>query len=351
MNPYKGLDDYHFWRRSISKTPKHLIDPVVKPKFKISKDCKIGTAGSCFAQHISRELSQRNFNYLVTENNQELSLDEKRKRNYGVFSARYGNIYTVRQLLQLVKEVQYDQQPQDIIWRRPDGKYVDALRPMIEPNGFSSEKDLLESRKNHIQSVKKLFNEMDVFVFTLGLTESWRSINSGTVYPLAPGVVAHEYDPSRYEFINFKVADVVNDLTEAFDIIKNINPTLKVILTVSPVPLIATYEDKHVLVSNTYSKSILRVAAGEIEQSHEWIDYFPSYEIITGNYTRSSYFENDLRSVNTSGVSHVMRVFMKHYTEEENKPINTATTTEMTQNNHQPSDVICDEEQIEKMRF
>ena len=61
------------------------------------------------------------------------------------------------------------------------------------------------------------------------------------------------------------------------------------ILTVSPVPLVATAAGKHVLVATTYSKSVLRVACEEVCQKAADVMYFPSYEIITGNYNRGSY--------------------------------------------------------------
>ena len=44
---------------------------------------------------------------------------------------------------------------------------------------------------------------MDVFIFTLGLTEAWRERESGSVLPVAPGVVAGEYDPNAVKFVNF----------------------------------------------------------------------------------------------------------------------------------------------------
>src|SRR3546814_2622300 len=65
----------------------------------------------------------------------------------------------------------------------------------------------------------------------------------------------------------------------------------------SPVPLIATYEPEHVLCATTYSKSVLRVAATMLARGREWVDYYPSYEIITGSYNRSVYYESDRKSV------------------------------------------------------
>ena len=50
--------------------------------------------------------------------------------------------------------------------------------------------DLLADRDHHLAMVRQMFEECDVFVFTLGLTEGWASSVDGAVYPLAPGTVA-----------------------------------------------------------------------------------------------------------------------------------------------------------------
>jgi hypothetical protein len=85
------------------------------------------------------------------------------------------------------------------------------------------------------------------------------------------------------------------------------------ILSVSPVPLIATAEPRHVLVSTVASKSVLRVACEKIVKACKGVTYFPSYEIVTGGFGKTSYFAEDCRSVTEDGVAHVMRVFMRHY--------------------------------------
>jgi hypothetical protein len=103
-------------------------------------------------------------------------------------------------------------------------------------------------------------------------------------------------------------------MTAAIALLREVNPRARVVLTVSPVPLMATAEDRHVLVSTTYSKSVLRVAAEMLTGALSDVFYFPSYEIVTGNYTRGSYFADDLRSVREEGVQHVMSLFLRHAT-------------------------------------
>ena len=92
-----------------------------------------------------------------------------------------------------------------------------------------------------------------------------------------------------------RASDVVADFLTFVDRPRGINPQAKIIVTVSPVPLIATYEDRHVLVSNCYSKAALRVAAEEIVAARPDIAYFPSYEIVMANAHRN--FAEDQRSV------------------------------------------------------
>ena len=127
---------------------------------------------------------------------------------------------------------------------------------------------------------------LDVMVFTLGLTETYMARADGAVYPICPGVAGGVFDPAQHVFVNFGVADVIADLGAAIAFIRARNPAARVLLTVSPVPLIATMEDRSVLASTTYSKAVLRVAAEEVAGRDERVAYFPSYEVITGPHAR-----------------------------------------------------------------
>lgn len=314
-HPYKTLPPAAFWRSAIGEVEPSAVDPVIEAAFQISPSDKVATAGSCFAQHIARHLRDNGFNFLVTEPGHPIAPPKLLESfAYGLFTARYGNIYTSRQLVQLVKRVYGEFQPADDLWERHDGALVDPFRPQIQPDGFSCPEEYQADRATHFAAVRKALEELDVFVFTLGLTECWSSAEDGAVYPLCPGVAGGRFDSARHRFVNLDVGEVVADLLEFIDRLRTLNAGARVILTVSPVPLVATASGSHVLAATTYSKSVLRVAAELVARARPDVAYFPSYEIITGGYSRGRYFAADCRSVTEAGVAHVMRLFLTHYT-------------------------------------
>jgi hypothetical protein len=346
-NPYRGLGDHQFWRRAVAGVERFRFDPVRSTRFTIQPEERVATAGSCFAQHISNRLAKVGFNYFVTEAGEHLPEAQRKALNHGVFSARFGNIYTSRQLLQLFQACFQGRAVAEDVWKREDGRYVDALRPQVTPEGYDSEEQVRIERRTHLAAVRRMFEECDVFVFTLGLTETWRSRIDGTVYPLAPGVSGGSFDPERHEFINLDVHDILGDMEAFLAGLKSVNPAAKVILTVSPVPLIATYEDRNVLVATTYSKSVLRVAADMLWRDHDHVEYFPSYEIITGNYNNALYYERDYRGVNKLGVDHAMRCFLEHYTSAAGHEQSDSTIAIPSA---AAGDIVCDEEAIDQVR-
>ena len=312
-HPYAGAPAHQRWHRAVTWAPPGGLDPVVDTRFRITPDDRIGTMGSCFAQHLSRHLSRSGLGYFVAETAPVgMAEAEAVRRNYGTFSARYGNVYTVAQAVQLFRRAYGDLRPEEQAWKRGD-VVVDPFRPLVEPDGFVDQASLATDTASHLAAVRRVFEGSDVLVFTLGLTEAWRSRSDGSVFATAPGVDGGEYDPDRYEFVNFDVDAVRAGLFELCELYRSVKPDGRVLLTVSPVPLIATYEPRHVLVSTTVSKSILRVAADEAHRRFDFVDYFPSYELIAPATSVHDHYEPDRRSVAEAGVAHVMRVFTHHY--------------------------------------
>lgn len=349
-HPYQGYPPKCFWRSAVSEIDYRDLDQIYSKKFDITPEMRIVTAGSCFAQHIARRLRAAGFNYRDYEPGPWLLPPEQRKTyGYGVYSARYANIYTARQLLQTFDRAFGRMQPKEDMWQL-GGRFYDPFRPAIEPDGFASEEEFRASRATHFRAVRQVFSESDLLVFTLGLTEAWESTLDGAVFSVCPGTVAGTYDPARHRFRNFGYPEIMADMESFIAKLRDLNPAVRVLLTVSPVPLTATATGQHVLVATTYSKSVLRSVAGDLARQYDFIDYFPSYEMIASAPARARFFERNLRSVTEHGVSFVMRRFFKeHGVSPKARPARPAV---VKPRRPEPAeeDVVCEEMFLEESR-
>lgn len=298
IHPYRDLPAPRFWRSAVTEVAPDAFDPVTSLPFSIGPADRVAAAGSCFAQHIARNLTAAGFDFLRTEAVKD-------------FSAAFGNIYTARQLHQLMLRAYGLLRPMDTAWLLPSGRWVDPFRPQMLGDGMDSAEAIAVAREPHLAAVRDMFEQCDVFIFTLGLTEAWLT-EDGAAIPVPPGVLGVTAGASEARFHNFSLDEINRDL-EAFlvDLVQ-VNPHVRVVFTVSPVALAATFEDRHVLVSNTLSKATLRLAAEAARARHGRVCYFPSYEIITAPQNLALSLEPDLRSVAPEGVARVMAVFNRH---------------------------------------
>src|SRR5581483_11293590 len=129
QHPYKSLPGKAFWRLAVAGPSMADVDPVGTFGLTIDENTKVATAGSCFAQHIARYLKNSGFCYYVAEPGHPILPPGARSRqNYGLFSARYGNIYTARQLWQLFQRAYGQFVPAEDVWEKEPGVFVDPFR-------------------------------------------------------------------------------------------------------------------------------------------------------------------------------------------------------------------------------
>jgi hypothetical protein len=347
-NPYTGLPQSAYWRTGIADRQPLDIEDLWQPKYAIAPTDRIVTSGSCFAQHIGRALRAKGFAWFDAEPSPP-GLPNPSKFNYGVFSFRTGNIYTtalLRQWLEWATSKDSSLPSRLEIWE-DNGRYFDPFRPAIEPTGFASAEEVITARKITFSAIRRALTA-DVFVFTLGLTEAWRNDETELVYPACPGTLAGTFDKTRHKFVNFDYVQVERDLRIAVDLAKAANPNIRFLLTVSPVPLTATASGNHVLVATSYSKSVLRAVAGRVS-SDERVDYFPSYELITGAPFRAQFYAPNLREVEPAGVAFVMSHFFANMAREFPWTLN-SDVVEPEEFDAETDDVICEEMVLESFR-
>lgn len=305
---YSELPDACFWRKCLESAD-FRFDALYRPAFPITPEDPVVTAGSCFAQKIGHELRLSNARFLDVEPLPPgMSARSGAAYGFGLYSARYGNIYTSAQLLQLVEDALSARLRDEALWQA-EGRWYDGLRARLEPGGYASREILSEARLSHLRKVRQLLLEARVFIFTLGLTERWQHAGTGTVFPLFPGAVNRGFASADHVFHNSRVGEVVAELSATIALMRSVNPGLRFLFTVSPVPLMATATGGHVLAATARSKAVLRAAVDEILLSEEGCDYFPSYEIATANPLCRDAFDAGGREVRDEVVRQIMGVF------------------------------------------
>ncbi len=220
-SPYSRRPRETFWKTGVAVPGAEAPPRLYVRKWPISKVGQIATAGSCFAQHIGRNLRKQGFGVMDVEPAPpRLPEAMKAAFGYGLFSGRYGNIYTVRQLLQLAEEAFGIRPTPMIAWANDEGRFFDALRPGVEQKGLSSADEVIAHRRQHLGAVRPMFESMDLLIFTLGLTEAWIDRKDGTVFATAPGTIAGNYDPATHVFTNFSYSEVIADFLNLIELLR-----------------------------------------------------------------------------------------------------------------------------------
>ena len=142
QNPYSTLPAQAFWRSGVAEAGLFGLKDLWASPWTLPQDARFSTYGSCFAQHISRDLVARKMNWLNGEPAPgRLPAKLAAAFNYGVFSARTGNIYTAAQLLTHVQMAAGVLDPAALeMW--PDG----AGRPSITGPGAPASRPAARGR-------------------------------------------------------------------------------------------------------------------------------------------------------------------------------------------------------------
>ena len=276
-----------------------IVLPVLRPSFAIRPDDRIFTVGSCFARNIEQRLE----GYDVPTRRFDLPKGEVAGRAVSVL-----NEYNAGTMAQRITYAAQGRTFDDrAVIAEGDG-YGDLLLAGGKPVAF----ERLMERRAQVDELYALLPRSQVLIVTLGLVEAWYDLESELYINRAPGPAAFR-DPEqskRYELRILDVDDVVSLLQPALEAALGAGLG-KIVLTVSPVPLQTTFDDRDVLVANGYSKAVLRAAADKLAERIDALDYFPSYEMVT--VTANNPYDDDNVHVRNDVVARVIRHMLEHY--------------------------------------
>jgi hypothetical protein len=285
-----------------------LFTPGIKAGFKFHADDKFFAIGSCFARGIEYQLRRRRMQVLSAA--PEFAVFET--INDEVTGLGFTNKYNTFSML---NELQWAldpaaEFPRDSIVEVTPGRWMD---PHITPVLPLADWDETWRRRSLIQMVNQRVAQCRVVIITLGLVEVWYDTATETFINSTPPMEIIRRSPDRYQF---HVTDFAQNLANVEGIQALLarfgHPDVQIIVTVSPVPLMATFSGQDVVLANTYSKSLLRAVAQQWANGHPNVHYFPSYEIVL-NSNRAETWKPDRRHVSGKVSRHIMSVFLNTY--------------------------------------
>jgi hypothetical protein len=248
----------------------------------ITRSHRITAFGSCFAAEVTKFLAAEHYNVFGRD----------LKLNSHVIRSGEGIVNSAA-IVQQFEWAYNDKAPQSAIWHDKTGDSVEVSDAIKD-------------------TTRQIFDETDVFIFTLGLSEVWYDKTTGEIFWRA--IPNQQYDPERHGFRVLGTQENRANLTRVYEIIRKHRPDADIIFTLSPVPLAATFRPVSCITANSVSKASLRVAIDELMREFgedRKLHYFPSYEIATV-YLQDA-FGPDMRHPRPETVEFIMQTFKRHY--------------------------------------
>lgn len=246
-----------------------LLFPDFRPKFPFTFDgSTVFTIGSCFARNIEDILAPRGVT--IPTKDFQVPPEEYPFRNNGVLN-EYNPGTMSQRILHALSGKDF---PEGTIVPVSGDKVLDLLLPgSCTPVTF----DRAVKRRREIAQIYRQLATADLVIITLGLVEAWYDTETRMYLNSMPALRFAERNRTRYEFRRMDVSESVGAMEPAIDALIAAGP--KVLLTVSPVPLQASFSGGDCILANEFSKSVLRITADRLASRPE-VDYFPSYEIV-----------------------------------------------------------------------
>ena len=300
-NLFQGIKKRTF--RYPSKGEAGYLDGVLLPKlntkFTIEPDEKIFTIGSCFAREIESRLVKRHFDVPVSKFVNPEMLNEY-------------NAGTILQRIESVFGMFTYEDGMGI--EETDKGFVDLFLHIAQ---VPVPLDVLLLRRRMIAEVYQELLASHTVVITLGLTETWFDTRYQCYVNKAPSRMTVNREPERFQFHRMDVEDVMARVSNALALISN-HSQKKIVLTVSPIPIEATFSQSNAIVANSYSKAVLRVVAEKMSNDFSNVDYFPSFEMAISGGTR--FYMDDNVHVTPELVDIITNHMLSHYVASEKAP-------------------------------
>lgn len=279
-----------------------LALPEVTPAFQLSAGDSYFCIGSCFARNVEEHLIYRRFRLL------------SRSVPFANRTARPNSAVNKYTPASILNELRWSLDGVPFPERslvEEDGAWRDLhLADRAPAAGL----DAVRERRAQVQQYFARLRDATVVIVTLGLVETWYDADADVMLNAAPSFGMTRRFPGRFHLMVTDYTENVRVLREIYDILnRRGHHSVRIIVTVSPVPMEHTFTGRDVMIANTYSKATLRAAAEDSARSYANVDYYPSYEAITISNRSLTYNAGDDLHVLDAAVRAVTAHFLAAY--------------------------------------
>lgn len=295
--------------------------PRVTPKFRIAPDDPIFAMGSCFARAIEEHLRPRGFRVESDRDEDFLEFADDRRQDIRhteegptveIECREITNKYNTFSMLQQLQWVfERGVEPASTFLPIGDGLVQD---PHVCAMHRFADVETTTRRRAVLTSLFQRLAHCRLLVVTLGLTEVWFDRETHLHLNATPDRAALKAMPDRFSFRVTSFQENRDCLERLHELATRVAPGIKLLVTVSPVALAATFRPVDVVIANMASKATLRAVADDWAASHDDVDYFPSFEMVMHS-NPAAVRKADRSHVTAATSSAIVDLFARHYVE------------------------------------
>lgn len=256
---------------------------------KITHNDDVLLIGSCFSEHIGNRLNELKFR---------------------VHSNPFGIVFNPKSIeTTLNRIINKDYFNENDVFEKEGNWYSLEAHSSV----FSAGKnELLVLLNNTIDEWNLKLKSASFLIITVGSAFAYKS-------KLKDMIVAncHKLPQAEFEKVLLETQDIVSDYQTLIDKLKQINPNLNILFTVSPV--------KHLrdgVVENSLSKAILIQSVHQLINQNSNCVYFPAYELVNDDLRDYRFYESDMAHPNVQAINYVWKKFSEVYFNEATISIN-----------------------------
>ncbi|MBR4678909.1 MAG: GSCFA domain-containing protein [Bacteroidales bacterium] len=253
---------------------------IEKSSFSIDYTSKLVFIGSCFAENISKYFENAKFQSLVNPS---------------------GILYNPLSISMMIENVLSARRYSD-----KDFFFDGTLYNSYDFHGRFSDSDLQKAVIKANDSMEKayvFFKTADVVFITLGTAFVYFLQENGL-----PVANCHKQLSEKFSRRLISVSEVENALKNIVENLQNINKSIQIVFTISP--LRHFRDGAH---NNNLSKSTLHLGTNFVIKNYEFVHYFPSYEIVMDELRDYRFYEQDMIHLSETAEEYIWQKIKQTY--------------------------------------